>query len=225
MGLEENMFFQQIEVGYHEVFAYLIGDVESGEAMVVDPADDVDDIIALASKNLLKIKTILNTHGHVDHIMGNAEMKEKTGAEIIIHEDEADYLDKIGDYWLSMFNARKSPPADKTVKEGDIISIGRYSWKVIHTPGHTPGCICLYQPELGICLTGDTLFVGSVGRTDGPKSSWSEMMHSIKSRLLTLPDETEIFPGHNYGFSPASTIGRERTTNPFLDDSYEEDSF
>ena len=103
------MFFQQIEVGTDAVFAYLIGDPEAGDAVVVDPADDVDELIRLAQKNRMTISRIINTHGHVDHVMGNAEMKEKTGADILIHKNEAEYLTKIGDYWLNMFNARKSP--------------------------------------------------------------------------------------------------------------------
>ncbi|MBW1897902.1 MAG: MBL fold metallo-hydrolase [Deltaproteobacteria bacterium] len=219
------MFFRQIEVGFHAVFAYLIGDTDSGEAVVLDPADDVDGLIKLAGQNQLTIKYILNTHGHVDHIMGNAEMKEKTGAKIIIHEDEADYLDKISDFWLNMFNARKSPPADEILKGDDIFKIGSIEWKVLHTPGHTPGGICLYNQPYGICITGDTLFVDSVGRTDGPKSSWPQLFNSIKTSLMTLPDDTEIFPGHNYGASVTSTIGHERISNPFVNGSVSADMF
>ncbi len=210
------MFFRQIEVGTHAVFSYLIGDPEGGEAVVVDPADDVDRLIRLAARHGLTIRTILNTHGHVDHVMGNAEMKEKTGAEIAIHEAEAAYLTKMGTFWLRMFNARRSPPADRTLRDGDVVRAGRYAWRVIHTPGHTPGGICLYWEPGGICLTGDTLFVGSIGRTDGPRASLEELLGSIRERLLTLPDSTQIFPGHNYGPEPASTIGYERVWNPFL---------
>jgi hydroxyacylglutathione hydrolase len=219
------MVFNQLEVGYHEVFAYLIGDPESGEAVVVDPADDADVLIALAADNGLTIKYILNTHGHVDHVMGNAEMKEKTGARIVIHADEADYLVRIGDFWLREFNARRSPPADDVLRDGDVFRVGQVAWDVLHTPGHTPGGICLYNPAYGICLTGDTLFVGSVGRTDGPRASWPQMLASIKTKLLTLPDETEIFPGHNYGFTPTSTIGEERASNPFLNGKFDPEMF
>jgi len=219
------MIFQQLEVGYHAVFAYLIGDPDTGEAVVVDPADDVDVLIALARDHELTISYILNTHGHVDHIMGNAEMKEKTGAPIVIHADEADYLVRIGDYWLDMFNARRSPPADILLKDGDSFRIGNIAWDVIHTPGHTPGGICLYHAHYGICLTGDTLFVGSVGRTDGPKSSWPVMLESIQTRLLVLPDETEIYSGHNYGEFPTSTIGHERVSNPFVNGTFDPEMF
>lgn len=212
----KEIFFRQIEVGHHAVFAYLIGDLDTGEAAIVDPADDVDHLIALSRQHGLDIRTIVNTHGHVDHIMGNAEMKEKTGAAIAIHADEAEYLSKIGQLWLDMFNARKSPPADTLLRDGDQISIGRFAWQVLHTPGHTPGGICLYNADYGYCLTGDTLFVGSVGRIDGPKASGSQMLEAIRSKLLSLPDETTIFPGHNYGFKPDSTIAAERTGNPFI---------
>lgn len=219
------MVFDQVEVGFHAVYAYLIGDPETGEAAVVDPADDVDMLISLARDNGLEIKYILNTHGHVDHVMGNAEMKEKTGARIVIHADEADYLGRVGDVWLQMFNARQSPPADDVLQDGDIFRIGRFAGKVLHTPGHTPGGICLYYADAGICLTGDTLFVGSVGRTDGPRASWPQMLESIKTKLLVLPDETAIFPGHNYGFSPSSTVGEERVSNPFVNGQFDPETF
>jgi len=219
------MIFNQVEVGFHAVFAYLIGDPETKEAAVVDPADDIDLLVSLARDNDLKIKYILNTHGHVDHVMGNAEMKEKTGARIVIHAEEADYLERIGDYWLQAFDARRSPPADDVLRDGDLFRVGGIAWQVLHTPGHTPGGICLYHADYGICLTGDTLFVGSVGRTDGPRASWPELFESIKTRLLVLPDETEIFPGHNYGFSPTSTIGEERVSNPFVNGTLDPEMF
>lgn len=219
------MFFQQVEVGDQAVFAYLIGDLDVGEAAVVDPADDVDKLIDMAKKNRLKIKFILNTHGHVDHVMGNAEMKEKTGARIVIHEAEAGYLEKIGDFWLNMFNARKSPPADMILQDGSIFQIGDIKWDVLHTPGHTPGGICLYNSDHDLCLTGDTLFVGSVGRTDGPMASSAQLLNSIQTKLMMLPDKTEIFPGHNYGMSPTSTIGHERVSNPFLDGTFSAEMF
>jgi len=212
------MFFGQIEVGEHAVFAYLIGDPETGEALVVDPADDADLLISIAAESDLSIRTILNTHGHVDHVMGNAEMQEKTGAEIMIHEAEAEYLQKIGEFWLRSFGARKSPPADRTLSHGDKVRVGAYQWVVLHTPGHTPGGISLYRAEDSTCLTGDTLFVGSVGRTDGPHASTATLIHSIRSELLTLPGDTQVYPGHNYGPSPVSTINDESLYNPFLGD-------
>jgi hydroxyacylglutathione hydrolase len=208
------MFIQQIEVGRFGVFAYLLGGDAGGEGVVIDPADEADEIIALAESKKIALKAILNTHAHVDHIMGNEEMKKKTGAEILIHEDDAPFLTKTPRSMLVMFGARPSPPADRTVKDGETIRIGDVALKVLHTPGHSPGGICLYGE--GAVFTGDTLFVGGLGRTDLPGGSWEVMLNSIRTKLLTLPDETIVYPGHNYGPSPQSTIKHERLFNPFL---------
>ncbi|MCX5912934.1 MAG: MBL fold metallo-hydrolase [Deltaproteobacteria bacterium] len=208
------MFIQQIEVGRFSVFAYLLGEDAGGEGLVIDPADEVDEIIALAKSKKIAIKTILNTHAHVDHIMGNEEMKRKTGAKIIIHEDDAPLLTQTPRSMLAMFGGRPSPPADQTVKDGEIIRAGEVSLKVLHTPGHSPGGMCLYGE--GVVFTGDTLFVGGLGRTDLPGGSWEVMLNSIRTKLLTLPDETIVYPGHNYGPSPKSTVKNERLYNPFL---------
>jgi glyoxylase-like metal-dependent hydrolase (beta-lactamase superfamily II) len=208
------MFIQQIEVGRFSVFAYLLGEDAGGEGLVIDPADEVDEIIALAKSKKIAIKNILNTHAHVDHIMGNEEMKRKTGAKIIIHEDDAPLLTQTPRSMLAMFGGRPSPPADQTVKDGEIIRAGEVSLKVLHTPGHSPGGMCLYGE--GVVFTGDTLFVGGLGRTDLPGGSWEVMLNSIRTKLLTLPDETIVYPGHNYGPSPKSTVKNERLYNPFL---------
>jgi glyoxylase-like metal-dependent hydrolase (beta-lactamase superfamily II) len=208
------MFIQQIEVGRFSVFAYLLGADAGGEGLVIDPADEVDEIIALAKSKKIAIKNILNTHAHVDHIMGNEEMKRKTGAKIIIHEDDAPLLTQTPRSMLAMFGGRPSPPADQTVKDGEIIRAGEVSLKVLHTPGHSPGGMCLYGE--GVVFTGDTLFVGGLGRTDLPGGSWEVMLNSIRTKLLTLPDETIVYPGHNYGPSPKSTVKNERLYNPFL---------
>jgi len=208
------MNIRQMQVGHMAVFAYLVGDTESGEALVIDPAANTDDIISIAKESNVEIKYIVNTHGHVDHIGGNADMKAKTGADIIIHEEDASMLTSTPETMLQMFQAKASPPADMTVKHGDAITVGRISLTVIHTPGHSPGGISLYMP--GYVFTGDTLFVGGVGRTDLPGASWEVMFTSIKERLLTLPDETIVLPGHNYGTRSTSTIGDEKRNNSFL---------
>lgn len=208
------MFLKQMQVGHMAVFAYLLGDPSTGEALVIDPAANIDGIIAQADQNKFKIQYIVNTHGHVDHIAGNLDMKNKTGAKIIIHESDAEMLTSTPAMILKMFGAKQSPAADRTVRDGDIISVGGISLKVLHTPGHSPGSMSLYTE--GYVFTGDTLFVGGVGRTDLPGGSSQVMARSIQQKLCTLPDDTKVLPGHNYGGAPTSTIGREKTSNPFL---------
>jgi hydroxyacylglutathione hydrolase len=208
------MILKQFEVSGMAVFAYLLGEESGGPGLVIDPADDADRILAEAEKNRIKIQYILNTHGHVDHVMGNEEMKKKTGAKIIIHEADAAALTRIPRAMLAMFGGRPSPAADQTVKDGDVIQVGSLSLKVLHTPGHSAGSISILGD--GVVFTGDTLFVGGVGRTDLPGGSWPLMLRSIQTKLLTLPDETIVLPGHNYGAAPTSTIKNERLRNPFL---------
>jgi hydroxyacylglutathione hydrolase len=209
------MVFKQYEVGNFAVFCYLIGDEEIKEGLFIDPADDVDRLIADAkSQGVNKIKYIINTHSHVDHTMGNAEMVKKTGAKIIIHEEDAPFLTRTPSDLLMMFRAKPSPPADIQVKEGDVIQVGKVGLKVIHTPGHSPGGMSLYIN--GKVFTGDSLFVGSVGRTDFPGSSWEVLEASIRNKLYVLPGDTIVYPGHNYGPTPSSTILQEKRHNPFI---------
>jgi hydroxyacylglutathione hydrolase len=209
------MVFKQYEVGNFAVFCYLIGDEEIKEGLFIDPADDTDKLIADAkTKGVDKIKYIINTHSHVDHTMGNAEMVKKTGAKIIIHEKDAPFLTRTSSDLLMMFRAKPSPPADIQVKEGDIIQVGKVGLKVIHTPGHSPGGMSLYIN--GKIFTGDSLFVGSVGRTDFPGSSWEALESSIRNKLYILPGDTIVYPGHNYGPTPSSTILQEKRHNPFV---------
>jgi len=203
-----------MQVSTMAVFAYLVGDQITGDALVIDPAADVKGIIAEAKKNNLHINYIVNTHGHVDHISGNTEMQKETGAKIIVHGDDAIMLTHTPAMILRMFGAKASPPADILVKDGDTISVGNVELKVIHTPGHSPGGISLYTP--GYVFTGDTLFVEAVGRTDLPGGSWQTMLKAIKEKLFCLPDDTKVMPGHNYGRMPTSTIGHEKTCNPFV---------
>jgi len=208
------MFLKQMQVGHMAVFAYIVADKESGEGLVIDPAAETERIISEANSNGITIKYFVNTHGHVDHISGNADMKDRTGAEIIIHGDDADMLVSTPSSVLRMFRAKASPPADITVQGGEIITVGKIRLEVIHTPGHSPGGMALYTP--GYVFTGDTLFVEALGRTDLPGGSWEIMYKSIMDKLLTLPDDTIVLPGHNYGRMPTSTIKNERENNPFL---------
>lgn len=196
------------------VFAYLVGDPERGEGLVIDPAANVDAIIGAARENNLKIKYIVNTHGHVDHMTGNAEMKTKTGAQLIVHQDDAELVMFTPLPLFKMHGAEKSPYPDMLVNDGALITVGDISLKVIHTPGHTLGGISLYGQ--GYVFTGDTLFVEAVGRTDFPGGSGRMLRHSIMEKLFTLPDDTLVMPGHNYGRMPTSTIGHEKMHNPYV---------
>ena len=208
------MIFNQYEVGNFSVFCYLIGDEEAKEALFIDPADETDMLISEATSRGLTVKYVVNTHAHVDHIMGNAEMVRRTGARIVIHEEDAPLLVRQPRDLLMMFKAKSSPPADILAKDGDSIQIGKVGLKVLHTPGHSPGGMSLYGD--GMVFTGDTLFVGSVGRTDFPGSSWEVMEASIRNKLYTLPGDTIVYPGHNYGAAPSSTIQHERRHNSFV---------
>jgi len=214
MSKGRKMVLEQYEVGNFAVFAYLVGDEEAGKGLIIDPADETEMLIQEAKKLGLEITYIVNTHGHVDHIMGNSEMKRRTGAAIIIHEAEEEWLGATPSHMLDMFRAQPSPPADITVKDGDSITVGGVALEVIHTPGHSPGGISLYRD--GVVFAGDTLFVGSVGRTDFPYASWEQLEHSIRTKLYTLPGNTVVYPGHNYGFSPSSTIADEIHNNQFV---------
>ena len=208
------MFIEQMQVGQMAVFAYLVGDEESGEALVIDPAADTDGILAMARKKKVVIRQIVNTHGHVDHFSGNENMKRETDASIVIREDDAEMLVSTPSAVLRMFGGKASPPADRTVREGDLIEVGGLRLRVVHTPGHSPGSMLLLLD--GYAFTGDTLFVEAVGRTDFPGGSAEAMCDSLRKKIRTLPDETVVLPGHNYGSMPTSTIAHEKQFNPFL---------
>ena len=210
------MLIRQYEVGSFNIFAYLIGDEQTKEGLFIDPAAEHDLLIQEAESHGLTIKYIVNTHSHIDHIMGNKEMIQRTGAKIIIHEADAPGLVHTPRNLLDMFGAVPSPPADILVSEGNVIQVGGVQLQVIHTPGHTPGGMCLFID--GMVFTGDTLFVGSIGRTDLPGCSFEDLEKSIRTKLYTLPDDTVVFPGHNYGMQPTSTIAQERRANAFIRD-------
>lgn len=196
------------------VCCYLLGCSATGKGAVVDPGGDEDKILAAVKEAGLDIEYIIATHGHPDHVCGNRKMKEATGASIVMHVEDAKFFgqSEVEEYF-SMLGLESSPPTDITVKEDDIIQLGEEQLKVIYTPGHTPGGMCLYNaPDL---ITGDTLFVGGVGRSDFPGGSSQELMQSITSKLLVLPEETVVWPGHGYGGS-RSTIGEEKRGNPYL---------
>jgi glyoxylase-like metal-dependent hydrolase (beta-lactamase superfamily II) len=212
------MEVQQMKVGFMEVFCYLVACPQTKEALVIDPAGDEERVVDEITQKGLDLKYIVNTHGHPDHTCGNAKVKTLTGAKIVIHELDAPMIDSAhGQEMARQWGFIPSPSPDRNVKDGDQIVVGEVSLEVIHTPGHSPGGICLFGD--GNCFTGDTLFVGAIGRTDIPGASMSQFMKSIRERLLTLPDETVVWPGHDYGFKPSSTVSEEKRTNPWLDES------
>ena len=209
------MDIEQMKVGYMDVFCYIVSCPVKKEALVIDPAGNEEDIVERINQNGLILKYIVNTHGHADHTCGNAKMKDLTGAEIIMHEeDDKLFNSPEGQIMARQMGFALSPHADIFVKDGDEISAGDVTLKVIHTPGHSPGGICLLGD--GNLFTGDTLFVGAIGRTDLPGASYEDFMDSINRKLMTLPEETIVWPGHDYGDRPSSTIGIEKWSNPFL---------
>ena len=196
------------------VCCYIVSCPKTGKAAVVDPGGDEDRILAEVEKAGLTVEYIICTHGHPDHVCGNRRIKEATGAAIIMHSADAAFFGQADvQNYFSMLGLEPSPPVDRLVEDGDFIEIGEEKLEVIHTPGHTPGGICL------LCgsdlLTGDTLFVGGIGRTDFPGGSHQDLMDSIRTRLGNLPGDTVVWPGHGYGGSK-STIAEELRTNPYL---------
>jgi len=196
------------------VFCYLIGDEKTRTCALIDPAFETNRILAEAKAAGLRVTHIINTHCHADHIAGNAAVKAATRAKICIHKADAGRLGAMTNSAMArMFGGRGSPKADVRLEDGDLIAIGSTELKVIHTPGHTPGGICLYHD--GHLFTGDTLFVNGVGRTDLPGGSAALLIASIRDKIFTLPADTIIWPGHDYGPRPSSTVDYERRTNPY----------
>jgi glyoxylase-like metal-dependent hydrolase (beta-lactamase superfamily II) len=181
--------------------------------MVIDPGDDIDDILVLVRRHGLTIKQIVITHAHIDHVGGAMKMRAATGAPIILNQNDYDLLKMLSlqARWIGM-----EPPdevkIDQTADQGDTLRAGGLSASVLHTPGHSEGSICLYFPAEQTLIAGDTLFAGSIGRTDLPGGSYDKILSSLHDKVLALPDETKVIPGHG----PSTTIGEERDTNPFL---------
>jgi glyoxylase-like metal-dependent hydrolase (beta-lactamase superfamily II) len=208
------MIVHQITVGSMAVCCYVAVCEETRKCCVIDPGGDEERILSLCDRQGLEIEAIVCTHGHPDHVCGNARIKKATGVPIIMHEADAEFFarpDVVS--YFSMLGLPASPPVDRTVTDGECIDIGRTSLEVIHTPGHTPGGICLYAaPHL---FTGDSLFVGGVGRTDFPGGDTGQLLAAIREKILTLPARTIVWPGHGYG-GEQSTVAQEAVANPFL---------
>jgi len=207
------MILETFPVGPLRCNCTLMGDEEAGEAIVVDPGDDVGRIQSRLTELGLKLKQILVTHAHIDHIGGAMKLKRLTGAPIFYNEDDLPQIGMMDTQagWLGMATPETAPP-DGNLSEGLMVGLDRFPAQVLHTPGHTEGSVCLHFAPLRMVIAGDTLFAGSIGRTDLPGGDERKIMESIDTRLLVLPDETRVLPGHG----PETTIGAERKSNPFL---------
>lgn len=207
----------QTPVGVMAVFCYLVSDEDSGECILIDPAGDEGRLVRLLQQNGLRLRYIVNTHGHADHTCGNAGLQAATGAAIVMHEfDDAFFSRPENQEFARIMGFPLSPPANVRVQDGEELSFGSITMRFLHTPGHTPGGCCILID--GNLFTGDTLFVGAVGRTDLPSASFEQLMDSLKNTVMTLPPETIVWPGHDYGERPHSTIAHEIKTNPYLGD-------
>ena len=209
------LILKMFTFGMYLTNCYVVGCEETKDAIVIDPGFDKDreakEILSFIEQNGLHVKYIVNTHGHADHTAGNGIIKKATGASILIHEDDAIMLTTVAKTFSRVFGLRvTSPPADRTLRDGDVIQVGRVKLVVLHTPGHSRGGISLLGENF--VFSGDTLFAGSIGRTDFPGASFEEIIHSIKTKLVTLPDHFKVYPGHG----PVTTIGEEKKHNPFL---------
>lgn len=207
------MIHKIFPVGPLQCNCSVIGDEKTHDAMVIDPGDQIEGILEILRQEKLTLKQIVITHAHIDHVGGAMKLKSATGAPILMNQNDHALL-KMLDMQAAWIGMR--PPGDVQVDEaigqGRVLKIGEISSNVIHTPGHTEGSICLYFPTEKKLIAGDTLFAGSIGRTDLPGGSMDKIMRSLHTQVLALPDETEVIPGHG----PVTTVGEERETNPFL---------
>jgi len=207
------MIHKILPVGPLQCNCSIIGDETTHEAMVIDPGDDTDDIVAIIDEHKLQVKQIVITHAHIDHVGGAMKLRAKTGAPILLNQNDYALLKMldIQASWLGM----KPPGAveiEAALSHDETLQAGNLKASVLHTPGHTEGSVCLYFPAEKMLIAGDTLFQRSIGRTDLPGGSFEKIIRSLHDRVLTLPDETKVIPGHG----PSTTIGEEREENPFL---------
>ena len=207
------MIIETFPVGPLQCNCTILGDEQAGEAIVIDPGDEVGRIHRRLTELGLKLKQILVTHAHIDHVGGALRLKRLTGAPILLNENDLPLLEMMETQagWLGIATPETAPP-DAPLADGMSVGLDAYPAEVLHTPGHTQGSICLHFAPLKLLIAGDTLFAGSIGRTDLPGGNFDQIIDSIGSRLLALPDETKVVAGHG----PATTIGTERRSNPYL---------
>ncbi len=207
------MIHEILPVGPLRCNCSVIGDEASREAMVIDPGDEVEQILALVDRHGLRVKQIVITHAHIDHVGGAMKLRRITGAPVLLNHNDSALLEMLDEQaaWVGMA-APQPVQIDQGLADGDTLRAGGVSASVLHTPGHTEGSVCLYFPEHSRLIAGDTLFAGSIGRTDLPGGSLEKILRSLHQRVLALPDDTLVVPGHG----PATSIGRERESNPFL---------
>ena len=205
------MIIKTLPVGPIMANCFIVGCEETLAAAVIDPGDEPDRILQALAESNLTVKLIINTHGHFDHVGANKRLKEVTGAPILIHPLDAPMLNQLADSAAAWgMAADNSPPPDRELQDGDVVTFGKIIFRVIHTPGHTPGGISLYTEHE--VFVGDTLFAGSIGRTDFPGGSFETLKESIQQKLFVLSDDLKVYPGHNQ----PTTIGVEKRTNPFV---------
>jgi glyoxylase-like metal-dependent hydrolase (beta-lactamase superfamily II) len=207
------MIHEILPVGPLQCNCSVIGDETSREAIVIDPGDEIDDVLALVRKHHLQVKQIVVTHAHIDHVGGAMKLRAATGAPILLNENDYALLKMLDVQaaWIGVA-APEKVQIDQNLADADTVKAGSLAAQVLHTPGHTEGSVCLYFPAEKKLIAGDTLFAGSIGRTDLPGGSYEKILHSLHQRVLALPDETIVVPGHG----PLTTIGEERESNPFL---------
>lgn len=207
------MIHEILPVGPLQCNCSVIGDESTREAMVIDPGDEIEDILALVQKHNLTVKQIVITHAHIDHVGGAMKLRAATGAPILLNQNDYSLLKMLDmqAQWVGMAAPGKVE-IDQSLSPADTLRAGSLAASVLHTPGHTEGSVCLYFPAEQKLIAGDTLFAGSIGRTDLPGGSYDKIIHSLHEKVLALPDETIVVPGHG----PVTTIGEERVSNPFL---------